>query len=91
MRYQNHIEISEGDTKLVSTVFCPLLRNEIENNQLFEDNEGEDTVMCIIEGQRLKDGTFNTFCCPYFYGAIYPFKSSMVNCKHPKFKENVKK
>lgn len=84
IKYQNHLEVSESDTKLVSSVLCPLLQNEIPSNQLFKDNNEEDTVMCIIEGQQLKDGTFNTFCCPHFYGAVYPFKKNLVDCRHPK-------
>ena len=85
INYKNHIEISECDTKMVSSVLCPLLINEIMPNQLFPDNDGNLVVMCIIEGQKLEDDTYNTFLCPYFYGAVYPFKTNLVDCRNPKY------
>lgn len=83
IKYTNHLEISEGNTKLVSSVLCPLKINELEENQLFDDNEGNDIVMCAIENQELKDGTYNSFCCAHFYGAIYPFRKNLIDCRHP--------
>lgn len=88
--YENHLEISEGDTKLASSVLCPLTKNKILKNQLFQNNDNDDVVMCIIEGQILEDGTYNSFCCPFFYGAVYPFKTNLIDCRHPKCIKNEK-
>lgn len=79
---ENHIEVSDGDTKLVSSALCPLSQEEILPNQLFPNNEGKNVVMCAIEGQKMQDGTYNGFICPHFYGAVYPFKTHMVDCRN---------
>jgi hypothetical protein len=79
---ENHIEVSDGDTKLVSSVLCPLSQEEILPNQLFENNDKQKVVMCAIEGQKLEDGSYNGFLCPHFYGAVYPFKNKMVDCRN---------
>lgn len=88
--YKDHIEVSDEDTKLVSTVNCPLTEEEIASNQLSEDNGGNNVVMCCIEGQELKDGTFDGFVCSYFYGAVYPSKY-LVDCRNPKNINNLHK
>ena len=85
LKFTDHIELSEGDTRLVSTSLCPLTEADIKENQLFEDGEGDKVVMCQIQGQRLQDGTFNGFTCPHYYGAVYPSKTAcIVNCRNPK-------
>lgn len=88
--YENHIEVSDGDTKLISSVLCPLTENEIIPNQLFENSEGKKVVMCCIEGQQVEDGTFKRIMCPHFYGAVYPFKTTLVDCRNPKCISNKK-
>ena len=38
--------------------------------------------MCKIEGQKMEDGTYHGFTCPYFFGAVYPFKDKFVDCRN---------
>lgn len=79
MQRIDHLEISEGDTKLASSCSCPLKADEIIPNQLFGSDK---LVMCMIQGQALSDRSFQIFVCPYFYGAVYPSKY-LIDCRHP--------
>ena len=78
---ENHIEVSDGDTQLISSVLCRL-HSPIHKNQLFENNYGKKVIMCKIEGQKMEDGTYHGFTCPYFFGAVYPFKDKFVDCRN---------
>lgn len=69
---ETHIEVSEGQTKIVSFVLCPLHKKEVKKGQLFNK-----VIMCQCEGQ----GT--DFTCPYFFGAVYPAKIN-IDCRHPR-------
>ena len=71
---ETHIEVSEGDTKIVSFCLCPLINKEVQKGQLHPDNK---VIMCQYEGQGAD------FTCPYFFGAVYPSKFE-IDCRHPK-------
>lgn len=75
---EDHLEVSEGSTKIVSSANCPL--NEAEGEQLFLNNKFEHVICCFIcytGGHGTQD-----FCCPGFYGAIYSEnKGFQVDCR----------
>ena len=68
----NHLEVSEGPTKIVASADCPLEENEVAKNQVFNNH-----IVCICEGQG------QDFICPSFYGAIYPNKMGelYIDCR----------
>jgi hypothetical protein len=47
--YQNHLEISDGETKIVSNALCPLTTADIVPEQLFDDGE-HDVIICCCAG-----------------------------------------
>ena len=86
MKYtkRDHCEVSDGDTKMISSSKCPLTvnndgkeQNEILDNQLFKTGMGEETIMCQCLGQG-KD-----FQCPYFFKAVYSESGFKIDCRHP--------
>jgi hypothetical protein len=80
--YQNHLEISDGETKIVSNALCPLTTADIVPEQLLDDGE-HDVIICCCAGQ---EPIHTDFVCPHFFGATYPFKNSLVDCRCPKLK-----
>ena len=70
--WRDHLEVSEGTTKIVSRCLCPLNKHpeQIDADQIFNN-----TVCCQVEGQD-KD-----FTCSHFYGAIYDTEF-FVDCRY---------
>lgn len=78
--YENHIEVSEGGTLIISSVLCPLQSDEIKGKQIFKNSDNDKVVCCKIHGQEPLN---KDFICPCFFGAVYPFSRDIVDCRHP--------
>jgi hypothetical protein len=71
MEKANHLEVSDGVTKIVSSVKCPLTESEVQ-----EDQVCHNTICCRI----CLDGETN-FICPGFYKAVLDGNRFTVDCR----------
>ena len=72
MKKENHLEIDDGQTQIVSSKLCPL------NSTEFKNQEFNGVLCCIIEGQPYTNSNYK---CPYFYGAVFHKGKFEIDCR----------
>ena len=71
----NHIEISAGDTLIVSTSKCPLTEQEADKEDVVLDVYEGRIPCCMCDAVGHKE-----IYCPYFESYIIGTKGEFVNC-----------
>lgn len=71
-RKEDYLEVSDGDTCIVSSKNCPLTKN-VEEHHIFNG-----VVCCQIVGQ---ESTHADFTCPGFYKAVFSPNGLKIDCR----------
>ena len=91
MKYtkETHIELSNGDTNIVSYKDCPMSEEEITNMGNSAQVTKEKLVPCC-NCQAWIDGTRDVNCSYYFGIILSEDKGLKIHCQHPNMKKQGK-
>lgn len=82
----NHIELSDGDTNIVSCKICPLNAEEIKEQGNLVEIEDNLQVPCCNCHAYLSTPT--TVVCSYYFGVVYTDeKGFQIDCRHVDMEE----